>query len=250
MDARETSVRFKTDTQEFELFFLDSGNMREQVERVLTGKEYPPLQLPEHRPATIVDIGANVGMSGMFLHACFPDATIHCYEPSPANFAYLQRNLGARKNFVLHAAGLSDRDETVRLYTGVRQMMQNSVIRSAETTDAFETATLRRASSEFDAQGFRDVGVLKIDTEGCEIPILRDLGIERLRRVDFLYIEYHADEDRRAIDAMLAEDFLLVQGHAPVPHRGMLFYVARRVTERYPEFEVNRLTRGDASASR
>ena len=53
--------------------------------------------------------------------------------------------------------------------------MTNSVGRSAHNTGAYEVITLRRASSFLAEQGVGRVALLKLDTEGVEVPILRDV---------------------------------------------------------------------------
>lgn len=224
------------------LAFPDSGNIRDHLTAVLSGREYPILRLPGYEPQVIVDIDANVGGSAIFFHLSYPAARVLCYEPSPTNVAYLRRNLGNRANVEMFAYGLSDRSERVRLFIGRNQTMQNSVVRSVETSDAYEEAEVRRASDEWTARGFSHVGILKVDTEGCEVPILHDLR-PHLANVDFVYFEYHSDDDRRTIDALLAEWFVLAHGRSPGLHRGTMMYLARRLLERFPALDAAKIVR-------
>src|SRR5205814_3624400 len=117
--------------------------------------------------------------------------------PSPTNFHYLRQNLALLPSAEAFAYGLSDRAESIKLYVGREQTMQSSVIASDQTTGEYEPAELRRASDEFDRLGFGPglpgPSILKLDTEGCELPILRDLG-PRLGAVDLLYVEYHSED--------------------------------------------------------
>jgi hypothetical protein len=57
---------------------------------------------------------------------------------------------------------------------------------------------------------------LKIDTEGEEVDILERLGSFDY---DVILLEYHSDANRRKIDALLA-DFFLVSGEVRHLHRG------------------------------
>ena len=177
----------------------------------------------------------------MFFHLAFPAARVCCYEPSPANVVLLRKNLAAEANVELYPFGLSDRDEQSKLFTGRDTGMQSSVVRAAEQADAFETVELRRASMELAQRGLDEISILKVDTEGCEVPILRDLG-DRLGRVDFAYIEYHSDDDRLAIDALMRDHFILAMAQAIRPHRGMLLFISRRLMQRYPELEAHKIT--------
>jgi hypothetical protein len=83
--------------------------------------------------------------------------------------------------------------------------------------------------------GVDRISVLKIDTEGCEVPILTDIAA-MLPKVDILYLEYHSEQDRREIDAMLARDFTLGTAHAKHPHRGVLMYMANRMLAGVPDY--------------
>ncbi|MCW3842676.1 amino acid adenylation domain-containing protein [Micromonospora yasonensis] len=43
--------------------------------------------------ATVLDVGANIGMFSLFVHTVCPDATIHAFEPVPSVADLLQRNV-------------------------------------------------------------------------------------------------------------------------------------------------------------
>ncbi|MET8910618.1 amino acid adenylation domain-containing protein [Micromonospora sp. NPDC004551] len=43
--------------------------------------------------ATVLDVGANIGMFSLFVHAVCPDATIHAFEPVPSVVDVLRRNV-------------------------------------------------------------------------------------------------------------------------------------------------------------
>ena len=67
--------------------------------------------------------------------------------------------------------------------------------------------------------------IVKIDTEGSEIDIL-----SRMTSLDFdvIMLEYHSEANRRKIDALLG-DFFLVGGEVRHLHRGTLKYMHRRL---------------------
>ena len=75
-------------------------------------------------------------------------------------------------------------------------------------------------------KGVESVDILKVDTEGCEMPILRSLA-GLLPRVGVVYVEYHDDDARLDIDRLLGATHLLCQGRVLAPHRGEFCYVAR-----------------------
>jgi hypothetical protein len=94
------------------------------------------------------------------------------------------------------------------------------------TSQQRERIKLRRISTWLDEQKLDRISVLKIDTEGAEMAILEDLR-PRLANIDAIYVEYHSEDDRRAIDAMLGERFVLYHGVADHPHRGTFCYASK-----------------------
>lgn len=222
--------------------FPANGNMEAHVRAILTGETYPFYGVPGRPGCTIVDIGANVGAAAIYFLAKAPEARLIAFEPAAATFALLQENLGAFARAEVVNAGLFSRDTVMDLYGGALDCSQNSVVASSETAAVTERITLRRASSEFGRLGIGEIAILKIDTEGCEVPILEDIAAW-LPRVDQIYLEYHSEEDRLAIDAMLADGFMLCRARCDGPHRGVNLYVARRVIEADPRTEPLRLRR-------
>lgn len=239
-DAPAERASFTMQGREFTVTYPAGDFMREIVRAVLEGREYPVLQFPDGPPATIVDIGANVGATAVYFRAVYPGARILCYEPSPENFVWLSANTRALGNVEAFQCGLLDREAEMPLYTGESQCAQHSIIPNAGTTSRHEQVRLRRASDEMKARGVSEIALLKVDTEGCEVPILRDL-LPALPRIDAIAIEYHSEEDRRAIDDLLAERFLLLHAAAQGLHQGRVTYLSRDVVRRHPGLEALRI---------
>jgi FkbM family methyltransferase len=211
------------------------GNIIEEVQEIISGDAYRlPAQPIGYTFDTVVDIGANIGASALWF-LTLPPRRLLCFEPSRESFRLLEKNLAGLPGVELHPYGLFSRDCTVPLYRGRSQIMQSSVIKSVETSDVSETITLRRAATVLAELGVDRISVLKIDTEGCEVPILTDLAA-LLPKVDILYLEYHSERDRRDIDTMLQKDFVLGTAHARHPHRGILMYMANRILSGVPDY--------------
>ena len=236
----QSTIKLTMDGRTVDFSFPDLGNMRTHVQNVLAGREYPLLRLQGYQATTIVDIGANVGAAAIFFHAAYPEARIYCFEPSPINFGFLHRNASFSHRIFAFPYGLLDRDADMKLFVGRTQWMQNSLLRSIETSDGFEMAKVRAAGREFDERGLSPVSILKLDTEGSELPILRDLG-HRLSGVDFLYVEYHSEHDRRTIERMLEPNFILAAAHCAMAHRGTNVYVSNRIVQRFPALDLARI---------
>ncbi|HEY1719832.1 MAG TPA: FkbM family methyltransferase [Magnetospirillaceae bacterium] len=236
-------LKLVTNWGERELHYADPNNkLRPAIQDILSGKAYPATARPQgYVLDTIVDVGANIGASALHFLTQTPRRMI-CFEPSAENYGFLKQNLTGLANVETYQFGLFSRDCDVPLYTGRHQQMQNSVIKSIETGDAYETIKLRRASSVLSELNVDRISVLKIDTEGCEVPILNDIAA-MLPRVDMLYLEYHSEQDRRDIDTMLAAGFILATAEAKCPHRGVNLYLAKRMVDGVPIYGAMALPR-------
>lgn len=198
------------------------------VQAVLSGSSYPIIQFITN-VRTIVDVGANVGAATLYFAAQYPQARVLAFEPFPSSYELLVRNLAAFPNVTAMNFGLFDQNKQVPLYLGVQDPVTNSIALGAEVAqDAFVTVTLREAKAVLAEHGIERIDILKLDTEGSELPILRSIS-SLMAKVSVLYIEFHHEADRLEIDQMLKRTHMLVMGKITTPHRGELCYVLREL---------------------
>lgn len=168
---------------------------------ILSGRTYfVPDELTDVR--VVLDVGGNVGATSVYFACRFPDAEIHAFEPAEATYRLLERNTAPFPGVHPHNVGLLDRDGDVDLHHGLVGPGQASIHRRQTTGDDTERIRLRSAAAWVDEQGLDRIDVLKIDTEGCEVPILESLGA-RVADVRVIYLEFHSRADRDRIDALL-----------------------------------------------
>ena len=67
--------------------------MKQDIERVLSGMEYPLPLLDDFTPKVILDVGASVGMSSLYFHLLYPEAAIHAFEPGHLSRDCLAHNM-------------------------------------------------------------------------------------------------------------------------------------------------------------
>jgi FkbM family methyltransferase len=201
------------------------GNSHDHIVRILNGITYPTM--PDiGMVQTIVDIGANVGAATVMLAASYPLASVHAFEPGPTPRSLLTGNVAPLGRVTVHPFGLGGKDEECKLYRSRWDPMSASVLPSAENTTDYDVIQIRRATDALNEAGVTTIDVLKIDTEGCEVPVLLDIA-ELVRKTRVIYLEYHCDADRRRIDAMLEPSHVLSHASAQHPHRGDVSYVHR-----------------------
>jgi FkbM family methyltransferase len=138
-------------------------------------------------PRTIVDVGANCGMTSVFYANLYPDATIIAVEPESSNFAALVKNTRDYPNIIPVQAALWCGDGQVEVFPGW-PLTENwgkwgFRVRNGIGCRALTLTTLMRE------YGIDTVDILKIDVEGAEREIFS--SCDWVDRVKFLAIELH-----------------------------------------------------------
>lgn len=147
-------------------------------------------------PATVLDIGANVGAFALRARAKWPRAAIRCYEPVPKNYEALVANLKIRTH---HPKLVRAYRFAVRNFCG----HDNIFIGHHGVTCGFHQLGRQTSVTErvmcVDAAGVPGAELVKIDTEGCEVEILSRLDLRKTRA---LVVEYHRAEDVEKLNAI------------------------------------------------
>lgn len=173
------------------------------------------LQDIELQPGDIVvDVGAHVGVVSCYLAKKFPAARIFAFEPVPANFERLIRNLDANgcvNVFAYHDAITSDgrdlelRGDPTTNTGGYGAWISGPVI---------EHVTSRRLYDVWGMEGWGRIALLKLDCEGAEYEILRGLG-SRLDQVTRLVMEVHENDALRAAHGLGNDLVRFVRAYVP-----------------------------------
>jgi FkbM family methyltransferase len=139
-------------------------------------------QLPS-RPF-IIDCGANIGLSVIYMKRLYPDATIIAFEPDEKNFSLLQKNIAAfgYENVEARQEAVWT-DNTVLQFAGEGSMSSRIDTGSSRNTLSVKAVRLRDFLN-------RPVDFLKIDIEGAEFEVMNDIA-GHLHFVQHLFVEYH-----------------------------------------------------------
>jgi FkbM family methyltransferase len=193
----------------------------------LPPREYDFPGLPD-TAHTIVDLGANVGLSARFLSERYRDAQVLAFEPDPDIFELAKRNVRAHPQVSLRNAGVAGEPGQLELHRFPGGSWgTSSFVTIQEVAETF-TADAVTLDSIIDEVG--DIDLLKIDIEGAEYEVLE--ACQQLHRVRCIIGEVHAIPNASAerLFALLS-DFEVaaerVQG-------GQGPFIARRVEVQQP----------------
>jgi FkbM family methyltransferase len=156
------------------------------------GHEYYRLPLATP-PATILDLGANIGLTAVYFSRLYPDAQLACVEPIPPNLRLLKKNLelnAVRATVIAAAIDVEDGRALMELDP------RDYAHRICAGTGPGSTPTLEVAAISVPTVrqrlGWSRIGLLKVDIEGHEIALFSD-HCDWLELVDVVCIECHGE---------------------------------------------------------
>ncbi len=160
-------------------------------EEIFLSKEYD--YPTSFSPRTIVDVGANCGMTSIFYANQYPNATIVAVEPEATNYAALVRNTRIYPNIIPIHAALWNEDGQVEVFRGDEGFrgwprmtdwgQWGFHVRKGTGCRALTMASLMREA------GIETVDILKVDVEGAEQEIFS--SCDWMDKVKLLAIELH-----------------------------------------------------------
>jgi len=140
----------------------------------------------------VIDGGGNIGMSILYFKHTYPEARIIGFEPDQNIFEILKENVSRNglEDVTLIDAGLGAKDGTTTFHA------DNKAGGQFADGDGSMTVRVERLSTYI----HEPVDFLKLNIEGQELPVLRELETAgKLRNVREMVIEYHGwpDEEQR-----------------------------------------------------
>lgn len=162
-------------------------------DKVFISCEYAPRGLEPDSVMTILDAGANVGLSTLWFRLVYPRARIVALEPDPANFDRLRRNCEGLPGVDLLQAALwgEDTDLALQQQVGGRPLgswgTRTTPVAegAAATTPAFTVDTLARRF------GLDRLDYVKLDIEGAEKAVFESPARDWIARTRLVAAEFH-----------------------------------------------------------
>jgi FkbM family methyltransferase len=123
--------------------------------------------------AIILDIGANIGKATAKLAKLFPNSKVHAFEPIQSTRETLIASVFGFSNVVVHGKALGS-SNSVELMTAEDNSQVNRIVSSVcEATRKHERVEVTTVDGFLAEIGNPHVGLMKIDTEGFDMDVLR-----------------------------------------------------------------------------
>lgn len=135
----------------------------------------------------IIDCGANIGLSVCFFKKFYPDCEILAFEPDPSIFKVLEKNVNSLKmsKVTLINKALWDKETLLDFSSDGADGGRIEFLKDNDS-NFFKIPTI--SLSQYLN---RSVDFLKIDIEGAELVVLKDIE-HLLENVNKIFIEYHS----------------------------------------------------------
>jgi FkbM family methyltransferase len=143
------------------------------------------------------DVGANVGFyTSRFAEAVGPEGKVFAFEPSPFNRERLRKAVEPYGNVTVIPAALGERDGTASFRQGEDSLGASSRVLDGPAPGGQEDGSevrMVRGDALLSSGAVSAPQVIKIDTEGFELEVLRGLeGFLRSATLETLCVEVHS----------------------------------------------------------
>jgi FkbM family methyltransferase len=156
-------------------------------------------RLCQKNDPVIFDVGANIGQTLVEYRRLFPSSKIFAFEPFPDSFLVLKQSFGQDRNTMLLELALSDHSGEEMLFCN-NAAVTNSLLETSKEAERFWGDIVRTKNvvavkvetleTFCNIHGINHIDILKIDTQGTELCILRGARcLLKLKQIEFLYLE-------------------------------------------------------------
>jgi FkbM family methyltransferase len=131
----------------------------------------------------IFDIGANIGWYSLNIAQQFPESQIFAFEPIPATFNLLKRNveLNNYHNISIYNWGFSDQNQEIIFYLHQDTSVSASAVNLYEGKDFAQVICQVKKLDDYAEQIKPKIDFIKCDVEGAELFVYQG-GIETIKR--------------------------------------------------------------------
>ncbi|WP_295895203.1 FkbM family methyltransferase [uncultured Bartonella sp.] len=172
---------------------IDDSDIR-VFKQIFVDNEYDSLNLPE-TAKTIIDLGANIGLSALFFIKKYPDASIVAVEPDAVNFSIMEKNLKKfSESISFLQAAIWPTDGEVSLveeddnHASLGAWGYRTEASNGNSTLSVKALSIPTIMKQYDMEF---VDILKVDIEGAEYELFEKNYEDWIDKVGLIIIETH-----------------------------------------------------------
>lgn len=185
----------------FSIHYHDKLEYDTLVEEIFKKNEYY-VDLENPTPE-IIDCGAHIGLTSLYLLSLYPRAKITAIEPNPANLALLRENIvqnGFESQVNIIPKALASFEGSVPLFVNPNWGVFSSLKKGGWTGDSAPN-TVPTQTIKFSSLLNKPIDFVKMDIEGVELEVLREAG-SKLSLISHLTLEFH-ETKKQKLDTLL-----------------------------------------------
>ncbi len=196
------------------------ANIRDKIDQSIWAEIF---KIKEYRIAepticsakySIIDVGAHIGFFILYARDLNPTVDIYALEPEPKNFLALKNNLNLNKfkKITVINSALSDQSGEATLLMAVDNHNHRLVKNYNQNQNTFTIPTIS-LSDLIKKYKLKKISLLKMDIEGWEYMIFKNLDSKVLSKISAIIMEYHNNRENnyREIAIFLRENGFGVQ---------------------------------------
>jgi len=137
----------------------------------------------------VIDIGAHIGLFTLYASQFCNEGTIYSFEPVKENYELLVENVKSNnlKQVRIFNLAVSNSNESIKLYINDDKSGHSMFSQSSQSI-MVDSISLQKI---FDDNNIEHCNFLKLDCEGAEYEIIKNLPSEYFEKIDKIVIEYH-----------------------------------------------------------
>lgn len=138
----------------------------------------------------VVDVGANEGQTAQAFLSLFPAAEIVSFEPVPSTFRTLQASAANHPRIRCEQKAVSDRNGQATMTVAANSLFSRLADAAESGSPQHQVVTTIRLEDYLSSHGWDDIDLLKTDTEGRDLDVLRGCGsLLTRRKIKFVLCE-------------------------------------------------------------
>jgi FkbM family methyltransferase len=152
---------------------------------------------PAENMSIIFDVGANIGQSVDRFRPYFPNALIHCFEPSKSAYETLRSRYEGDKLLFSHNIAIGSEDGEKLIYISTDSSELNTFIPNSDSRfDKKENVKIKTIDSIITEFSINLIDILKIDVQGWEPAVLQGAANSIIDgKIKFVFIECGFNEN-------------------------------------------------------